>query len=102
MKKVLDSGYPILNLLLNIFKHIKYHTHPKTYAKIEVVVTQDGNEIKKEAITINESNEEDFPIIVTGLTKGNYDFKFNIVEGSFDLEYILYENWLIKSIYTYW
>ena len=36
--------------------------------------------------------EEDFPIIVTGLNKDNYDFKFNIVEGSFDLEYILYEN----------
>ena len=71
---------------------IRIKTCHKTNAKIEAIVTQDGNEIKKETITINENSEEDFPIIVTGLNKGNYDFKFNIVEGSFDLEYILYEN----------
>ena len=71
---------------------IRIKTCHKTSAKIEAIITQEGNEIKKETITINENSEEDFPVIETGLTRGNYDFKFNIVEGSFDLEYILYEN----------
>ena len=46
---------------------------------------------KTKTIAINQNEASDFPIQVTGLERGDYTFKFNIVSGKFDLEYLLYE-----------
>jgi len=70
---------------------IRIKTCNKYDATIEAVVSQGEEVIKTETITISASNEADFPVIVTGLEKGNYSFKFTVKEGTFDLEYILYE-----------
>ena len=70
---------------------IRIKTCNKHDAKIEAIVSQDGNVIKSETITINAGDNLDFPVIITGLERGNYNFKFNLVEGTFDLEYLLYE-----------
>jgi hypothetical protein len=59
----------------------------KYEAKIKVIV----NSTEKDPIVISADNTDDFQIIVNGLSKGDYNFKFEIVEGKFDLEYILYE-----------
>ena len=70
---------------------IRIKTCNKYDATIEAVVSQGEEVIKTETITISASNEADFPVIVTGLEKGDYSFKFTVKEGTFDLEYILYE-----------
>ena len=70
---------------------IRIKTCNKYDAKIEAIVSQDGNVIKSETITINAGDNLDFPVIITGLERDNYSFKFNLVEGTFDLEYLLYE-----------
>ena len=70
---------------------IRIKTCNKHDAKIEAIVSQDVNVIKSETITINSGDNLDFPVIITGLERGNYSFKFNLVEGTFDLEYLLYE-----------
>ena len=60
-------------------------------AQIEVIVTKGTTLIKNENINIRADEALDFPLIVTGLDKGTYNFNFKVVDGSFDLEYILYE-----------
>ena len=66
---------------------IRIKTCNKYAAKIKVIV----NSTEKETKEISAENTDDFQIIVNGLSKGDYNFKFEIVEGKFDLEYILYE-----------
>ncbi len=70
---------------------IRIKTCNKYDATIEAIVSQGESIIKTETITISANNEADFPVIVTGLEKGDYSFKFTVKDGTFDLEYILYE-----------
>ena len=71
---------------------IRIKTCHKYPATIKVTVKQGENVIKNnEEKNIPEGNTDDFQLIINGLTKGDYNFKFEIVDGSFDLEYILYE-----------
>ena len=70
---------------------IRIKTCHKTASTIDYNVTQ-GETVKKSGtITIAATDTDDFPVIINTLEKGNYDFKFDVVDGSFDLEYILYE-----------
>ena len=70
---------------------IRIKTCNKAASTIKVTVTQGETVIKTDTINIEASNMDDFPVIVNALTRGNYDFKFDVEDGSFDLEYLLYE-----------
>ena len=70
---------------------IRIKTCHKSNAKIEYVVNKGTNTIRSGTINIDSNEEQDFPIIVTGLTRDDYNFVFKVIEGSFDLEYLLYE-----------
>ena len=71
---------------------MRIKTCHKNAAKIEYSVKQGETVKKTDTITINAGNQDDFPVIVTGLARGDYNFEFTVKEGTFDLEYILYEN----------
>ena len=66
---------------------IRIKTCNKYAAKIKVFV----NDVEKETKEISADNKDDFQIIISSLDIGNYNFKFVIEDGKFDLEYILYE-----------
>ena len=70
---------------------IRIKTCHKNAAKIEYSVKQGESVKDTKTIDISASNEADFPVIVTGLVRGDYTFEFTVKEGTFDLEYILYE-----------
>jgi hypothetical protein len=70
---------------------IRIKTCHKNAAKIEYSVKQGESVKDTKTIDIGASNEADFPVIVTGLVRGDYTFEFTVKEGTFDLEYILYE-----------
>ena len=63
----------------------------KSCNKYETKIKVTVNNAEKETIEISAENTDDFQIIVNELSRGDYNFKFEIVEGKFDLEYILYE-----------
>jgi len=71
---------------------MRIKTCHKNAATIEYNVKQGETVKKTDTITINAGNQDDFPVIVTGLSRGDYSFEFTVKEGTFDLEYILYEN----------
>ena len=68
---------------------IRIKTCNKYAATIKVIVND--AEFGSSPKEISADNTDDFQIIVNGLTRGNYNFKFEIIGGKFDLEYILYE-----------
>ena len=70
---------------------IRIKTCHKNNAKINYTVSKGTTNIKTGTIDVNSSDELDFPIIINQLARDDYSFKFSIVDGSFDLEYILYE-----------
>jgi hypothetical protein len=70
---------------------IRIKTCHKNDAIIDYIVKQGETQVKSDSITIDKNDESDFPVIVTGLDKGDYKFEFTVKSGNFDLEYILYE-----------
>ena len=70
---------------------IRIKTCHKDASKINYIVNEGLASKKTGTITIEATNTDDFPVIVNNLPRGNYEFKFDVVDGSFDLEYILYE-----------
>ena len=70
---------------------IRIKTCHKNDATIEYIVKKGETQIKTGNINIDASDESDFPLIVTGLSRDDYKFEFTVKSGSFDLEYILYE-----------
>ena len=70
---------------------IRIKTCHKNDAIIDYIVKQGETQVKSDSITIDKNDESDFPVIVTGLDKGDYKFEFIVKSGNFDLEYILYE-----------
>ena len=70
---------------------VRIKTCNKYDAEIEISVIQDGEVKNTVTKTITASEALDFPIIVTGLNRGDYTFRFKVVSGNFDLEYLLYE-----------
>ena len=86
----LESG-TIMKFFIQNTTGVRIKACNKYSATIEARAIQDGEEKKTKTITINESEALDFPIIVKELERGDYTFKFKIVSGKFDLEYLLYE-----------
>ena len=70
---------------------IRIKTCNKYDAEIEISVIQDGEVKNTETKPITASQALDFPVIVTNLERGDYTFRFKVVSGKFDLEYLLYE-----------
>ena len=60
-------------------------------SKVEIIVKNNNEEVKNDIVEIKANDNFDFPLVVNGLSKGNYSFVFNIEQGSIDLEYILYQ-----------
>ena len=69
---------------------VRLKTCHKTNAEVKYTVKKGDTEIKTDTININE-DDVDFPVVVTGLERGDYEFRFDIVSGKFDFDYILYE-----------
>ena len=86
----LESG-TIMKFFIQDTTGVRIKACNKYDATIEAKAIQNGVDKKTETITIYESKALDFPIIVTGLERGDYTFNFKIESGKFDLEYLLYE-----------
>ena len=80
-----------MKFIINDTTGIRIKTCNKYDAKIQATISHQDNIIKSETITIKESDALDFPVIITGLDKEDYTFELKVEEGSFDLEYLLYE-----------
>ena len=80
-----------MKFIINDTTGIRIKTCHKYDATIKATVSHQDNIIKSETITIKESDALDFPVIITGLDKEDYTFELKVEEGSFDLEYLLYE-----------
>ena len=70
---------------------VRIKTCHKYDAEIEISVIQDGEVKNTETKPITASQALDFPVIVNNLERGDYTFRFKVVSGKFDLEYLLYE-----------
>ena len=70
---------------------VRLKTCHKTNAEVKYTVKKGDTEIKADTINIKEGEDVDFPVVVTGLERGDYEFRFDIVSGKFDFDYILYE-----------
>jgi hypothetical protein len=89
---ILKPGSTMQFLILNT-TGIRIKTCHKADAKIKATVKKGDDIVKnEEIINVEASNTGDFQITITNLERADYDFILDVVEGSFDLEYILYEN----------
>ena len=71
---------------------IRIKTCHKADAKIKATVKKGDDIVKnEEIINVEASNTGDFQLTITDLERADYDFILDVVDGSFDLEYILYE-----------
>ena len=87
---ILKEG-TFMTFILHEVTGVRIKVCNKYDAKVNMVITPDETEVKSETIDIKQSDGLDFPIIVSNLNKGRYMFKFSIEEGSFDLDYLLYQ-----------
>ena len=91
---ILKPGSTMQFLILNT-TGIRIKTCHKADAKIKATVKKGDDIVKnvknEEIINVEASNTGDFQITITNLERADYDFILDVVDGSFDLEYILYE-----------
>ena len=78
---ILKEGI-LLRIDLENTKGIRVKVCNKYDSKIEMIINQNNNEIKKETLEIKASDDLDFPISIKDLTKGSYSFILSIKEGS--------------------
>ena len=88
---ILKPGSTMQFLILNT-TGIRIKTCLKADATIKATVKKGDDIVKnEERINVEASNTGDFQLTITDLERADYDFILDVVEGSFDLEYILYE-----------
>ena len=88
---ILKPGSTMQFLILNT-TGIRIKTCHKADAKIKATVKKGDDIVKNEEIIyVEASNTGDFQLTITDLERADYDFILDVVDGSFDLEYILYE-----------
>ena len=85
---ILNPGSAI-SFLIEKTTGIRIKVCHKNNAKVNLIV--DNDTANKIEITILGENNIDYPIIKNGLDEGKYRFKIEVIEGSIDFEYILYE-----------
>ena len=88
---ILKPGSTMQFLILNT-TGIRIKTCHKADATIKATVKKGDDIVKnEERINVEASNTGDFQLTITNLERADYDFILDVVDGSFDLEYILYE-----------
>ena len=87
---ILQAGSQI-NFSIKNTTGVRIKTCHKYFTKVKSIVKKGDAVIEENDINIVEGNDVDFPVVVTELDRDDYDFQFNIVEGNFDFDYILYE-----------